>query len=59
MTFTSIKKNGINRDRVFHTVECPGKPNLLPVCLLICCVFFVAGKHDRFKSVDMLTFEQI
>ena len=40
-------------------IECPGKPNLLPVCLLICCVFFVAGKNDRFKSVDMSTFEQI
>ena len=34
------------------------KPNLLCL-LLICRVFFVAGKHNRFKSVDMSTFEQI
>ncbi len=40
-------------------IECPGKSNLSSVCLLICRVFGLAGKHDRPTDLDMLTFEQI
>ena len=40
-------------------LECPGKSNLSSVCLLICRVFGLAGKHDRPTDLDMLTFEQI
>ena len=34
-------------------VECPRKPNLLPVCLLVCRVFDLAGRLDRFENVDI------
>ncbi len=55
-----LRCSNLTNVRFCDEIECPGKPNLLPVCLLICCVFFVAGKHDSFKSVDMSTlFEQI
>jgi hypothetical protein len=35
------------------------KSNLSSVCLLICRVFGLAGKHDRPADLNMLTFEQI
>ena len=44
---------------IWCTIECPGKSNLSSVCLLICRVFWLAGKHDRPTDLDMLTFEQI
>ena len=31
----------------------------MSVCLLICRVFCVVGKHDRYENIDMTTFEQI
>ena len=38
---------------------CPIFPNLLPVCLLICRVFDLLGRLDRFENVDMSTIKQI
>ena len=47
------------RNPIFDEIGCPGKSNLSSVCLLICRVFWLAGKHDRPTDLDMLTFEQI
>ena len=47
------------RSPTARLLRCPGKSNLSSVCLLICRVFGLAGKHDRPTDLDMLTFEQI
>ena len=38
-------------DQPTHQLECPGKPNLLPVCLLICRVFWFLCQQIWFQPI--------
>ena len=41
----------ISRKLQLHIIECPGKPNLLPVCLLICRVFWFLFQQIWFQPI--------
>ena len=41
----------ISRKLQLHIIECPGKPNLLPVCLLICRVFWFLCQQIWFQPI--------